>query len=196
MDYTSRANVKSYGNVAQTTDDMLIEGLVTAYSRQVDQYCQQQFGSATYADQVLGALVAADGVLTCWPAVPTISAITAAAYRAGNSASWIALTASELDTEEHTFGCTVRLLGRDMRSIRGGRLRVQLSYSGGWANLAAVPADFEWAMRRLCWWAYKLREAPISKTAMPEFGSIVIPPSGWPKDIRDAFSVYIRQVPL
>ena len=46
-----------------------------------------------------------------------------------------------LDVEDNAFGCVVRLLDTNYLSFRGERLQMRLSYTGGWANLAAVPQD-------------------------------------------------------
>lgn len=192
MDYTSTANVKTYGNVTGSGDDALIDGLVTAYSAQVDAYCHQVFGQATYTDQVLPAHIDRDGVMKCYPAVPTMTTPTAFSWRYGRSSTYTTIEASKLDVEERPSGCLVRVLDADYRVYRGRRPFVKLSYTGGWANLAAVPADFEMAARRLVWWAYKLREAPMGKTAMPGLGQVIIPPSGWPRDVREAFRPYVR----
>ncbi len=192
MDYTTTALVKQYGNTTGTADDALLPDLVTGYSRQVDAYCRQSFGYAAYTDWIGRGSVDRDGVLMVYPPVPTLATPTAAAFRAGNLATWTDLTLSQLDVETANHGSIVRLLGSDYTTYRNHRLQVRLTFTGGWADLDAVPADFELAVRRLVWWGYKLREAPMSKTAMPALGQVVIPPSGWPKDIADAFKPYRR----
>lgn len=200
FDYTTSANVFAYLNSAGTATDPVNESavmgqLVTGMSRALDVYCNQQFSQASYSAQQLRAVVDVEGALTCYPTVPTMSAPSAAAYRLGNSSSWVDLSTAQLDVEENSFGCVVRTLDQNFLAQRGGRLLMRLSYTGGWANLAAVPGDFEWAMRRLCGWAYKKREAPIEKTAIPEMGVLIIP-SSWPKDLRESFRSYVRQVPM
>lgn len=198
FDYTSATNVFNYLNSAGTSTDPVNEAsemarLVTGMSRAIDTYCNQAFSTATYTNEVLRAVVDVEGVLTCYPAVPTMSTPTAAALRQGSN--WGALDTAQLDVEENPFGCVVRTLGQDFSTQRGGRLRVRLSYTGGWANLAAVPSDFSWAMDALCAWAYQKRTAPIDRTAIPEFGVLVIP-SNWPGHIKQMFRNYVRQVPM
>lgn len=199
FDYTTADAVFAYGNSAGDGDNPVSEAdvmaeLITGMSRAIDVYCNQSFSATNYSSQQMRAVVDVEGVLTCYPAVPTISTIMAASYRLGNSSNWVALNAAQLDVDDNTFGCVVRTIGQNFLSLRGSRLLIRLSYTGGWADLAAVPTDFEWAMRRLCWWAYKKREAPIEKTAIPEMGVLIIP-SSWPKDLREAFRSYVRQVP-
>ena len=197
FDYTTAQDVFAYGNSAGTATDPINEAalmadLITGMSRSIDTYCNQQFSLATYSSQVLSALIDSDGILTCYPPVPTISAITAADWRQGLSPTHTTLSISALDIEEHAFGCVVRSAGNYLR-YRGGRISMRLSYTGGWANLAAVPSDFEWAMRCLCWWAYQKRSAPTEQTAIPELGVLVIP-GNWPPHIVGMFRNYVRHV--
>ena len=200
FDYTMPDDVFAYGNSVGTSTDpvdepALMAELVTGYSRAIDQYCNQAFSAETYADQELRALVDAEGVLTCYPKVPTMAAPSAAGYRRGSSSAWVDLSPSALDVEQNTFGCVVRMLDQDFSGQRGQRLLMRLTYTGGYANLAALPNDFEWAMRALCWWAYQKRSAPADRTAIPEMG-IVIVPSNWPPHIKGMFKPYVRQVPM
>jgi len=192
MDYTTVENVKAYGNTIGQADDPAIADLVTGYSSQVDAYCHQVFGLATYTGWIGRGTVDRDGVLLAYPPVPTLSTPTAAAYRYGSLATWADITLSLLDVQTANHGSIVRVLGSDFGVYRNQRLQVRFTFSGGWATFDAIPDDFEIAMRRLVWWGYKLREAPMNKTAMPALGQVVIPPSGWPKDITDAFKPYRR----
>lgn len=193
MDYTSSTLVAAYGNM-QNPDTDRLDGMVTAYSAGVDKFCHQVFGQATYTDQVRPGHIDRDGVLMCYAPVPTMAAPTAFRWRYGRIATYTPITLSLLDVEERRDGCLVRVLDSDYRDYRGQRLQVSLSYVGGWADLNAVPADFEMAVRRLVWWAYKLPEAPMNKTAMPALGQVVIPPSGWPRDVREALRPYVRYI--
>lgn len=200
FDYTMPAAVFAYGNSAGIATDPVDESavmaeLVTGYSRAIDQYCNQAFSADAYTNQELRAVVDVEGVMTCYPKVPVMSTPSAASYRRGSSSSWVDLSASALDVEENTFGCVVRTLDQDFSGQRGQRLLMRLSYTGGYADLAALPSDFEWAMRALCWWAYQKRSAPADKTAIPEMG-IVIVPSNWPPHIKGMFKPYVRQVPM
>lgn len=193
MDYTTAANVKAYGDVQKAGIDAILPGLVTAYSRQLDVYCQQVFERKTYVDQVLGAQIDTDGVLLCHPAVPTIETISAIAYRAGVARDWYSLDVADVDIEEAISGCTVRVLRPNLLWRRGVRVQVKLSYTGGWAE-GEIPADFELIARRLVWWGAKKRESPIETTADPGTGQLIIP-SSWPPDIKDALRSYRKVTP-
>ena len=198
FDYTTPTSVFAFGASVGTATDPVNEAnvmasLVTGMSRAVDTYCNQAFSRATYAAQSLRALVDQDGVLSCYTPVPTIVSITAADYSSG--ALFTPLVTSALDIEEHSFGCVVRTFGGSYGGLRGKRVSMRLSYSGGWADLAAVPQDFEWAMRALCWWAYQKRSAPGDTTAIPELGVLIVP-GNWPNYVRDMFKNYVRWVPM
>lgn len=198
FDYTTPTNVFNYLNSAGTATDPVNEGaemqrLVTGMSRAVDQWCNQQFSIATYVLQELRARVDVEGVLTCYPAVPVMSTPTAADYRQARSSNWVPLSTTQIDIEENTFGCVVRTLDQAFSSLRGVRLQMRLSYTGGYADLAALPADLSWAMDALCGWAYQKRSAPIDATAAPAFGQLYIP-SNWPGHIKQMFGNYKRWV--
>lgn len=198
FDYTTPTNVFNWGSSAGTATDPVNEAtemarIVTGMSRAIDTYCNQAFSLATYSLAVLPSLIDADGILTCYPAVPTMSAPTAADWRLGRQSNWAALTPSNLDIEEHSFGCVLRNLNVSYLGYRGARAQMRLSYTGGWANLAAVPDDFELAMDALCWWAYQKRSAPSDQTAIPDLGVLIIP-GNWPPHIKGLFRSYVRQV--
>ena len=201
FDLTTVASVFAYGNSAGTATDPVDEAsvmadLVTAMSRAIEVYCSMTFCAATRTHERVRGLVDAEGVLSAWLAVPTVDVITAAAWRRSASAAWVDLAdAGALDIEEHPFGSVVRVLDRSYLGYRGSRLELRLSYTGGWTSLAAVPPDFEWAMRALCWWAYQKRSAPSEKTAIPELGVLIIP-QAWPLNVKAMFKNYVRQVPM
>lgn len=193
--YTSFDRVKLYGDVRATGSDALIAELIAAYSRAMDNECNMAFSESTYTDVVQRAVIDRDGTLTTYTNTPTIRSISSIAYRAGASSAWQALPTSSLDIEEADHGCVIRVLDTSLSGVRGQRARVQLSYVGGWADLTEVPADFEILARRLVWWAFKLREAPMEKTAIPQLGIVVVP-QAWPPDVKQGLRNYRRVVPL
>jgi hypothetical protein len=202
MDYTTPSHVFAYGNSLGTSTDPVNESalmaeLVTGMSRAMDSYCNMAFSGGTYSGQVLRGIVDADGIAMCFPAVPTIASITAVGYRGvGQSSYQPVADLNNLDIDERSYGSVVRLLGQSYSAYRGSsRFQIQMSYTGGWATLQDVPADFEWACRRLCWWAYQKRSAPIDKTAFPAMGMVVIP-SSWPADLKLMLRNYVRQLPV
>jgi len=195
MDYTTVAAVKTYGPIDTSNDDGLLGSLVTAVSAALDQYCNMAFSFATYTNQVQRATIDRDGLISFRLPVPTISALTALAWKLGTSLTWTAIDLTVVGAVEQILdenGSTVRVITPTFLQYRGSaRMQVQLSYSGGWAALAAVPTDFELMARRLTWWTYKKREAPVDKTAMVDTGIVIIP-SSWPPDIKQGLRNYVR----
>lgn len=159
FDYTSLALIKSYGNQTGTVNDTLLtDTLMPGYSRQIDRFCQQELSIATYSSQVMAGVVDNDGVMTCYPAVPTMTTPTAFSWRYGRSSTWQTVETSSLDVEIRRFGCVCRVLDRCFGGCRGQRISVRLSYTGGYADLASFPDDLVVAATRLTWWGYKLRD--------------------------------------
>lgn len=198
FDYTTPTLVFNYLSSAGTATDPVNEAaemarIVTSLSRSIDQYCNQVFYQQAYTAQVLRALIDSDGVLECWPKVPTMAAPTVADWRLARSLTWESVSVANLDVELNPFGCVVRVLNTNYLQWRGARAQMRLSYTGGWADLNAVPLDFQLAMDALCAWAYQRRTASSDKTAIPELGVLIIPGS-WPPHIKQAFRPYVRQV--
>jgi hypothetical protein len=194
FDYTTPTNVFNYLNSAGNGTDPVSEAnemarLVTGMSRAVDQWCNQAFSLATYTNQALRAVVDVEGVLTCYPAVPVMSTPTAASW---GSRTFTTIDVTTLDVTNAPSGAVVRAFG-SYGAARGQRLILRLSYTGGYANLAAMPEDFTWAVDGLCAWAYQKRSAPIDATAAPAFGQLFIP-SNWPGHIKTMLSNYKRWV--
>jgi hypothetical protein len=198
FDYCSPQDAFDYGNSAGTATDPVNEyavmvRLVTAISRAIDNYCQQAFSAETYTADVLRGVVDRDGVLTCYPAVPVMSAPTVAEYRYGAAAGWLPLAAANADVVEAKSGAVVRFLGSDLSSIRAQRIQVRMSYTGGYASQAVLPSDLAWYASALAWLTYQRRSAPMDVTAVPEMG-IVIRPGAWPVDIKQGLQEYVKVV--
>jgi hypothetical protein len=199
MDLTSLVNIKAYGDVLKTSDDAVITGLIPALSKAVENYCDQSFGAATLTQlgtgQSFNAVIDRDGLLTFYPPYNPVNAVTALQYRTRGLAGWQALDPTQLDIENLDCGPVVRLYGYTslFQRIRamGGRVQVQANFMAGYADLDALPADLEFAVRRLVWWAYKKRSAAEEKTAIPEMGVLVIP-NAWPPDVAKLLVPYMR----
>lgn len=198
FDYTTPTEAFDYGNSAGTATDPVNEAgvmarCVTGVSRAIDAWCHQAFSAETYTDAKLTGVVDRDGVLNVYPSVPVMSAPTAAAYRYGASSVWLSLDLANLDIIEASHGCTVRFLGQDFTALRFHRIQVQMSYSGGYADLTALPSDLRWYATALSWLTYQRRTAPMDRTAIPELG-VVINPGAWPVDIRQGLRRYMKVV--
>ena len=195
FDYCSASEAFAYGASAGNSVDPVDEAavmaeIVTAASRAVDTYCQQEFSTTAYTLRRLRAKVDADGILTVAVPAPTITALTAMEYRPAGAADWLS-SGGTLDAEEHTHGAIVRALGVSFLAYRARRVDVRLTYTGGYANAAAMPDDLRWATRAAAWYEFQRRSAPMDRTAMPSMGIVVIP-GDWPKHITERLRRYVR----
>lgn len=196
ISYTTRDNVFAIGNVlnASTAEQQVMDAIVVAISRQVDSWLNQVFAQQTYAAQVYRAQIDTDGVLQCWPACPTMQAPTAIEWKQAADVAWQDISTATIDIVESASGCQFRVLSPNLLGYRGNRMLLRLSFTGGWATLGDVPADFEYGVRRACWMEYKKRDqAEMGKTAIPELG-VIVTPSAWPDDLKRVFSDYKRVV--
>ncbi len=198
MDLTSLANVKAYGNTLTTGDDTVINTIIPAMSAAVENnFCNQTFGVSSVNQVGTGssyrAVIDEDGILTFYPPYNPINAVTALQYRQRGSLTWQNLVPANLDIQNQDCGPVLRLYGANFSYLRANqaKIQVQATFTAGFANLAALPADLEYAVRRLVWWAYKKRSASEDKTAIPEMGMLIIP-SAWPADVVALLSPYKR----
>src|SRR5690348_245269 len=107
MDLTSVANVKAYGKPDTTTDDALLQDLVTGLSAQAENACNQTFGVHTVTNLILPARIDAAGRILCWLRTP---AATISAYgwrQVGVTTSFTALDVTTLDVRAQQFGAKV-----------------------------------------------------------------------------------------
>lgn len=196
ISYTTTALVLSMidSRNAKTAEAALLDGIVVAVSRQVDQAFGQVFAEQTYTNTVLRAQIDPDGILQCWPACPVMSAPSAVAWKRASEVTWHDITDASVEVYESTSGCQVRVMTPNLCAYRGARMQMRLSFTGGWVALGDVPADFELGVRRACVIEYKKRELPdMGKTAIPELG-VVITPGAWPADLKRVFESYRRVV--
>lgn len=133
-DYASLSAVKAALGSAETTDDSLLATLITQASRAVDRLCagftdnDDYFVRETVVDEVLPALISADGKLYCWPRKPKVESVNALAYRFDPSETWISLTAAYASIDGYTVSIWGVPSGR-------GRAQVKISYVGGFNPL-------------------------------------------------------------
>lgn len=196
IDYASSAAVLAMiGSTSPSTAESTLVGqIVAGVSRQIDNWLNQVFAQQSYTAQVLRAQIDPDGILQCWPAVPTMSAPTSVAWKRAFDVSWNDISSATVEIDQTNSGCQLRVLSPNLGLYRGNRVQMRLTYTGGWASLNDVPSAFELGARRACVIEYKKRDqADMGKTAIPELG-VVITPSAWPADIKRIFESYRRVV--
>jgi hypothetical protein len=191
-DYCTLAQVRKYTDfkvVANTDDDALIEQLITAASKRIDEYTGRTFTEATETREfdavrdVQGQRLWMDTDLL---AVTSITngdgtAIVASDYvlEPSNSAPKFAIKLLASSGESWTYDTDPEQA---------------ISVVGEWGYMAGTiaPADIQHAAIRLSAWYYQQREAPFEQVALPELGAVVIP-QAIPSDIVAILNNYVRQ---
>ncbi len=201
--FTTLANFKLYQKVDTSARDTLLTRLIQQVSRGIEQECRpNQFGYAAYTNTAFGAVIGLDGVMACQTNTPTVEEVTAAAYKAGNEppSAWHTIDLSILETEPFPNGCLVRAISNYFNQRDSRRLKMQLTFTGGWhayTDVAAgtqdagfnLPDDFELLCSRIVSWEFLKPDTAQDKTAMPSLGQIIIP-GNWPADIKQKLRSY------
>lgn len=192
MDYTTTADIFAYGDVAvpSANQTAVMNEIVTAVSRRIDKICSMNFSYATYTNHKTSIRIGVDGLLVLYINSPTITTLSSAKIRMGNTSVLTPLDLTNAGIEEYGFGTKVLLFGDSYYPIREkNTLKAYANYSGGWATLASVPYDFQLAAQRFAWYIYQQRATPMNSTAVPELGIITLP-AAIPPDVMDVFKRY------
>ena len=192
MDYTTTADVFSYGDVQvpSANQTAVMNKVVTAVSRRVDKICSMNFERFTFTNKLTPVRVTLDGVLTLYANSPTVISVSSVNLRAGNTIGLLPVNIADIEILTYGYGAKLSVYGLDYMQFRELRtLKAYISYVGGWATLAEVPYEFQLAVTRLAWFVYQQRAAPMNATAVPEFGIITLPASIQP-DIMDVLKRY------
>lgn len=200
--YTTLNLIKQYGDAIATKDDALITGLITVFSTAIERNISQRFSANTVihygTNNYYSAVIDRDGMLTFYPDINPINTVTALQYRIRGTGfganNWAYIDPTQLDINNQDSGPVVRCGYPDFSSFRNLNVQVQVNLAGGYTDASTLPPDLEFACRRLVWWAYKQKSAPMDRTAIPELGQIIIPGS-WPSDVKtllDPFRCYNR----
>lgn len=147
MNYTDLATVKneilSGGNaVVSSQYDVLIERLISAASRDIDEYCAgakmpaslNYFEMADVVDELTYGLSDVERGMVFWPHKPTVLSVSAVATRFSPRDAWLDRDVSLIELN----GGSVYLWD----SAPGERFQVKVSYNGGWGtSVADLPAN-------------------------------------------------------
>lgn len=199
FDYTTTARVFEYGNTLGTATSPVNEAsvmarLITAASREIDRWCQQNFSVDTYTNrQAVAVRIDREGLPMVWVDSPTITTLVAVSFRLGASTTTLPATLTNAETTDAAHGASIALYNEHYGAYRAQTVKAYVSYTGGYANLAALPNDFVYAMDALCWWLYQKRMSAVDPQAMPDSG-IVYPSQSWPRFVREMFAPYRRVV--
>jgi hypothetical protein len=151
MDYTDLATVKkeilSGGNMVISSQyDDLLTRLITAVSRDIDEYCSQKkapasinyFMSEVIVDEVITGLSEPRCGIVCWPHKPNVVSVSSYAVRLNPRNNWSVVSADDVAKNVELDGDTVYLW--DVSPDE--RCQIKISYVGGFgATVAALPAS-------------------------------------------------------
>lgn len=183
IDYTDAESVFAYGRVLNPTanEEAVVNTLITAASRYVDNQCSQNFSFTSYTNKMYTPRIDVEGTLILYLPCPVVTSLTSITIRAGNVPLTQPInflgTGAQYDIIENEFGSKVLVYGFSMVPYRNTILRAYVTWSGGWTALNQIPSDFSKMMTQLVWYNFKQREAPFDRTAIPEMGIITLPGS-------------------
>lgn len=192
MDYTTTADVFAYGDVQapSVNQTAVMNKFVTAVSRKVDKICTMNFSYGSFTNKLTPVRVTNDGVLTLYANSPTMTTVSAINLRAGNNPNLLPVALDNMEVLSYNYGTKISIYGLDYMQFRELRtFRAYMTYAGGWATLADVPDDFQYAIQRFTWFSYQQRSAPMQTTAVPELGMITLP-AAVPPDVMDVLKRY------
>lgn len=191
--YTTLADVKSYGTMSNPDpiDDNEVVRAIRAVQNTIDQLGWSFHDETRTNEERAGQEVKIDneGYLQIRVDKCPVYAVAAVAYRSRPTETWntvdstlIEFTPTPVNTPYPRADSNLILCYVNLRSRRNDRVRVRLTYSGGFASPTPPPA-LNLLATRMAWWRYKQRAASFDKIAMPEVGQVIVP-SALPPDIR------------
>lgn len=200
--YCAPADVKAYGSIdnVDTGDDAYISKIIIAVQNKIDADCNWSFHDETRTNEERFApdvKIDNDGLLHVRVDKCPVYAVVSVAYRFRPTDAWTAIDSSLVEffptpatvphprADSNLILCYVNLLAR-----RNDRIRVKLTYSGGFAT-TDPPGTLNLLATRMTWWKYKQRAASFDKIAMPEVGQVVIP-SALPPDLKQDLEKWKR----
>jgi len=199
MDYTTLERVKAALGATETTDDTLLERLVTAASREIDRRCTgvvrmdavNYFELEDVADEMLRGFVDREGRIVCYPRKAQVNSVSSLAYRTSPMEAWVEVDSEAVVVEEAEVVSYVSAGG-----LRGKPLQILVSYNGGMAaDEDGLPADLVEAATVLTARFYReARTGLTDSVGVAELGVLVYT-KAIPVRVQDTLRRYERVVP-
>lgn len=179
---TDLAAVKRWLNIqtSTTTDDDLLNSLITSYSSQIESWLNRTFASASYTETVNGVgsvgmafsnypVTAVSSVAVDGLAIPAATTVTGAGYR-----------------------FTDKFLFLNSYRFSRGFGNVQITYTAGYAT---TPPEIKEAVTELVGYVYKSRDriGHQSKSLAGETVSFIV--SEFPANVRTILNNYKKVIP-
>ena len=180
--YLSIEALKAYLNITSAADDALLTDLLDSAQKAIESYCRRRFEATTTtryyrADSVYGDVLHLDDDLL------SVTTLTNGEGTVITSANYF------LEPRNETPKGRIRLKSGYTWTFNTDG---EISIAGSWGWSSTPPADVVQAVKRLCAFEYKQRDAQIFETvALPEIGELRIPPV-IPPDVKLLLAPFVR----
>lgn len=188
MAYVTLADLKSYLNITNTTDDVLLVGLIAAAQAGIDGYTGRTFEAVADTTLYMDADTDVDGALLYLP--DDLAQITTVTN--GDATT---VTTTDYVTQPRgraPYYALKMKASSDVAWTYDTTPENAISITGRWAFSVTAPADIVQACRRYASYLYRQRDANVfDVTAQTDIGTITIP-QGIPADVEKLLKPYIR----
>ena len=188
--YTDASTFKLYQGITQTTDDALIQELLTRASKKIDTYTGRVFQASTetrYFDS--DAYDKDSGLLWMDKDLLTITTLT----NGDSDGTSISSTDYWLWPRNETPYYAIKLKS-DVTTVWEWDIDYWVTVAGTWGYSATPPEDIVHATIRLAGYYYHQKDSGIYETQVfPEAGVVAVP-SGMPDDVKSLLDPYRRIV--
>jgi hypothetical protein len=190
MQYASLETLKAYlislNASTSTSDDLLLDRLLTAASAAIDTHCGRRFATDEDTTRYFDALADVDGsTLYLDHDLAAITSITN-----GNGQA-VASSAYTTQPRNETPWFAIVLKGSSGLSwTYTDDPEGAIAVTGRWAYAPETPGDIEQACIRLVGYWYHLKDSQVfDVTAQPETGQVIVP-KGMPADVKQLLANY------
>ena len=188
--YTTVPTLKSYLGIDTTTDDLLLQEMLSRASQKIDTYCDRGFTALTetrYFDS--DAYDPSTGLLWMDKDLLTVATLT------NGDSDGTSISSSDywLWPRNATPYYAIKLKS-DVTTVWEWDVDYWVTVTGTWGFSAAPPEDIVHATIRLASYYYYQKDSGIYETQVfPEAGVVAVP-SGFPEDVREILNPYRRVV--
>lgn len=204
MDYTTKARVKLEAiKTSSTTDDTLMDALITSASRAIDRRVTGTVEGDNYfelediTDELLNGVVDKQGNIVCAPHKPIVNSVASLSYRWNPTLDWTtAATANLVADNQFAIAWLEGAFGVNTRPLTvPGKVFVKISYNGGIAaTVADLPGDIVELATLLTARLYREAESGLADViGVAEIGQLMYT-KAWPVRFVEMLRPYERRV--
>jgi hypothetical protein len=186
--YITLTDLKAYLSISNTTDDVVLTGMIAAAQAGIDAYTMRTFEAAADSIRYLDAADDVDGALLWLPDdLAQITTITNGDATTVTTADYVT------QPRNRTPYYALKLKAdSDITWTYDSTPENAISILGRWANCITPPPHVVQATRRWAAYLYRQRDANVfDVTAQPDIGIITVP-QGIPADVEKLLAPYRR----